>query len=202
MVHYTDPKTRAKLWGYGVIPSSPDVLRWFKPLLQLQPKSTESQQPGIHLKDTSGTASARPLEDLYKGLSLSGSASNIPEFVASHLYETAQTLQKLQISPITVVADYLKSIREITILDMERSFGLEVTRSSNVEYVLTIPTTWNDCAKELLVEAAEGAGFGSHRDSFHLISEPECAAVHTLNAMQPNHFKARALHRFSHIYHD
>lgn len=202
LVRYTDPKTRAKLWGYEVIPNSPGVLRWFKPLLQLQLKSTESQQLGTHLKDTPGTASERPLEDLFNGLSMSGNTSNIQAFIVPHVQEMAKTLLKLQISPITVVTDYLKSIREITILDMESSFGVQVVRNSNVEYVLTIPTTWDDCAKERLVEAAEGAGFGPHRQSFHLISEPECAAVHTLNAMQPNHIKARALHRFSHIYLD
>ena len=132
---------------------------------------------------------------------MSENVSNIPAFIAPRVYETAQTLQKLQISPVTVVTDYLQSIRETTIFDMERSVSVPVLHDTNVEYVLTIPATWSESAKELLVQAAEGAGFGLHRESFHLISEPECAAVHTLNVMQPNNLKARILNCFSHIYH-
>ncbi|KAF8542373.1 hypothetical protein BDD12DRAFT_876723 [Trichophaea hybrida] len=79
----------------------------------------------------------------------------------------------------------------MTTINMGKTYGGQIIDSSKVEYVLTVPATWSDPVKALLVKAAEGAGFGTHRENFNLISEPECAAVYTLNAMQPNNFKAR-----------
>jgi hypothetical protein len=37
-----------------------------------------------------------------------------------------------------------------------------------------------------MVQAAQKAGFGSHRVNFNLVSEPESAAAYTLKAIQPN----------------
>jgi molecular chaperone DnaK (HSP70) len=104
--------------------------------------------------------------------------------------KTVQTLQQLQIPPVTVVSDFLKSVLEITTASIKRTYGAQLVRDSTVEYVLTIPAIWSDSAKALMVQAAESAGFGSHRDDFNLVSEPESAAAYTLKTIQLNNLNA------------
>jgi molecular chaperone DnaK (HSP70) len=87
------------------------------------------------------------------------------------------------------VSDFLKSVLEITKSSIERTYDTRFVYDSTVEYVLTIPAIWSDSAKSLMVQAAESAGFGSHRDDFNLVSEAESAAAYTLKAIQPNNLK-------------
>ena len=60
--------------------------------------------------------------------------------------------------------------------------------STSLEFVLTVPAVWSDAAKNATLQAAEQAGIGS-RHNLKLISEPEAAAVYTLQAMQPSHLR-------------
>jgi len=137
------------------------------------------------------------------GLWLSGtSLINSQVFTSPHTspaHQTACKLQELQISPVTVASDFLKSVLELTKASMEIAYGSKLVRDSKVEYILTIPAIWSDSAKALMVKAAENAGFGSHRVDFNLISEPECAAAYTLKSTEPNNLKARVLYCFNHI---
>jgi molecular chaperone DnaK (HSP70) len=109
-------------------------------------------------------------------------------------HETAWKLQKLQLSLVTVVSDFLKSVLEITKTSIEATYDSKFACDSNIEYLLTVPAMWSDSSKKIMIEAAEGAGFGSHRHDFHLISEPECAVAYTLRAIQPDHLNARVHH--------
>jgi len=115
---------------------------------------------------------------------------------------TAQILQKLQISPVTVVSDFLKSVLETTKANIKYSYGTDNIRACGMEYVLTVPAIWSDSAKAQMVKAAESAGFGSHQEDFHFISEHECVAAHNLKAIAPNYLKARLLHHIGHVNRD
>jgi hypothetical protein len=99
-------------------------------------------------------------------------------------------LRGLQISPVTVVADFLSSVLKVTTESIERTYQTLWVRESTVEYVLTVPAIWSDSAKNLMVQAAGKAGFGTHRVDFNLISEPESAAAYTLKAIEPNDLNA------------
>ena len=88
---------------------------------------------------------------------------------------TAMALKELGISPVTAVADFLSSVRELTIGSIERCYGWRMGGGRKT-YVLTVPASWTDAGKNHMVEAVEKAGFGSHRVDFHLVSEAEAAA--------------------------
>jgi molecular chaperone DnaK (HSP70) len=116
-------------------------------------------------------------------------------------HKAASKLQQLQISAVSVVSDFLKSVLEITKASIERTYSTRFARDSKVEYVITIPAGWSDSAKALMVQAAESAGFGSYRHDFNFFSEPESAAAYTLSVIKPNYLKA-SIHRFEYIHKD
>lgn len=197
VIRYINPQTRAKQWGYEVVgtATSAEQLRWFKLLLQ---EST-------HLSGTPRTSSAKPLNSDFNTLSLLGNKFISQTFTPPPVTParvTAQILQKLQISPVTVVSDFLKSVLETTKANIKNCYGAGYIRACGMEYVLTVPAIWSDSAKAQMVKAAEGAGFGSHQEDFHFISEHECVAAYTLNAIAPNNLKARLLHHLGHVNRD
>jgi len=100
--------------------------------------------------------------------------------------ETAERLQRHGLSPVDAVTDFLKSVLELTEENMNRTYG-HWARESKRLFIMTVPAMWGDYAKALMIQAAENAGFGTHRIDFKLISEPESAASYTLKAIQPNH---------------
>ncbi|KAF8536961.1 hypothetical protein BDD12DRAFT_848723 [Trichophaea hybrida] len=185
-IRYTDVRTRTYQWGYEVTNTdSAESLRWFKLLLPENLKPTLSPQHGIRLNDTLRPTSAKPLNFCINRLSL----SNSPEFTppaTTPAQQTARKLQELHISPVMVVSDFLGSVLKTTKNSIESTYPSDLVRNSKVEYVLTVPATWSDSARALMVKAAKGAGFGTHRDNFNLISESESAAVYTLKVIQPN----------------
>lgn len=99
---------------------------------------------------------------------------------------TAQILKELDIATVTVVTDFLSAVRETTVASIERTYKKQWVGESTIDYILTVPAIWSDSAKNIMIQAAEAAGFGAHRNGFHLISEPEAAAAYTLKAIQPN----------------
>ena len=98
-------------------------------------------------------------------------------------------------SPVTVVTDFLRLVREVTEESIEDMYGAAVLRSSKLEYVLPVPAIWSNSAKARMVEAAEGAGYGLHRTDFSLIGEPESAAAYVLREIK-NNLKVSAHFRF------
>jgi hypothetical protein len=102
--------------------------------------------------------------------------------------ETAARLQLHQLSPVDAVTDFLKSVLELTEENMNRTYG-EWARESRRLIIMTVPAMWGNYAKALMIQAAENAGFGTHRIDFKLVSEPESAASYTLKAIQPNRLK-------------
>ncbi|KAF8244868.1 hypothetical protein K440DRAFT_646743 [Wilcoxina mikolae CBS 423.85] len=193
VIRYTNIQTscRSYQWGYEVSDrDSADSLRWFKLFLQEQAKpiATLPYQRVIHLRDGLGTTSTKPPNSCFNGLSLSNSPAFTPPAITP-AQQTARKLQELQISPVTVVSDFLKSVLETTKTSIERTYDVNWVRKSKVEYVLTVPTMWSDSAKALMIEAAERAGFGTHRDDFNLICESESIAAdlisYKITAMEP-----------------
>jgi molecular chaperone DnaK (HSP70) len=90
--------------------------------------------------------------------------------------KTALQLRSLNIRPVEVVTDFLSSVRKISVDSIERAYERDWVGGSKISYVLTVPAIWNDSAKNLMVKAAEKAGYGRHRVDFNLVSEPEAAA--------------------------
>ncbi|KAF8245501.1 actin-like ATPase domain-containing protein [Wilcoxina mikolae CBS 423.85] len=191
VIHY-NRRTGEKKWGYEVVnASSSDALRWFKLLLQDQSKPTESYERDTHSRDAQRTT-ARRLNSQLDRLTLSGNTATHSAFAppaTTPAHDTAHTLENLKISPVTVVSDFLRLVRDITKTSINRTYGAEFVRGSKVEYVLTIPAIWSNLARARMVEAAEIAGFGSHRAEFNLIGEPESAAVYALKEIQANALK-------------
>jgi hypothetical protein len=109
-------------------------------------------------------------------------ASDTPIFVL----ETAERLQRHRLSLVDAVTDFLKSVLELIEENMTRTYR-EWAHESRRLIIMTVPAIWGDYAKALMTQAAENAGFGTHRVDFKLISEPESAASYTLKAIQPNH---------------
>ncbi|KAF8243757.1 actin-like ATPase domain-containing protein [Wilcoxina mikolae CBS 423.85] len=197
-IAYTDLTSRTKKWGYEVQATTqrgrrgtkPEPLKWFKLLLQRQASGAGTDQ-------TSARGSSRrfsrsdlttQLEDLSL-LGVRGPSTSFSHPKATPADKTARKLQEFEIAPVTVVTDFLRSVLEITKASMERTYDAQWVRSSTTEYVLTVPAIWSDAAKALMIDAAEAAGFGTHRENFNFIGEPESAAAYTLRAIQPNHLK-------------
>lgn len=84
----------------------------------------------------------------------------------------------------TVVAEYLRALFAHTKDILVRRYGEHFVSITKLDIVLTVPAVWSDAAKDATLKAAEAAGMGSN---IGLISEPEAAAVYTLQAIQPNH---------------
>ena len=198
-VVYYDPQNGTIAWGYEVVnagPGSEDVLRWFKLSLQNQSKPTERYTSSPYAQKTH-------FNSQFEELTLSSESSNTlnsttftsPNITPAH--NTARSLRNTNKAPVTVVSDFLRLVREVTEKRIEDACGAAVLRSSKLEYVLTIPAIWSNSAKAQMVEAAEGAGYGSHRTGFNLIGEPESAAVYVLREIA-NNLKVSAHFRFHH----
>ena len=209
-VQYTDPITRRKQWGYeisagggggsirssGRASASPDVLKWFKLLLQERPTGpirAKGPAPPGSGSGSSGSSSSSGLESLFGRLGTAELSSTFMPPSVTPAQRTAGMLQKANLTPVTVVTDFLKAVRETALASIEGAYGSEWTRSTRKEYVLTVPAIWSDAAKSLMVQAAQDAGFGVHRVDFNLISEPEAAAAYTLRAIQPNNLEVSSL---------
>jgi len=194
-IHYTNHRTRAKKWGYEtstVIKGTPipDPLKWFKLLLQEGSTQSSRLQAGtFSQRGYRGPVASRGLESMFGSLGLSttgGSptAFNPPAITPAH--KTAEKLQSLNMSAVTVVTDFLSAVRTTTVNSIEQTYDAEWVRELKIEYVLTVPAIWSDSAKSLMVQAAKAAGYGNHRVDFNLVSEPEAAAAYALKVIQPN----------------
>jgi molecular chaperone DnaK (HSP70) len=133
---------------------------------------------------------------MFGGLGLSATRTSSATFnppTTTPAHKTAQKLQLLNMSAVTVVTDFLSAVRTTTIESIERTYDAEWVQESKIEYVLTVPAIWSDSAKSLMVQAAKEAGFGTHRVDFNLVSEPEAAAAHALRVIQPHNLNVSRL---------
>jgi hypothetical protein len=113
-----------------------------------------------------------------------------PSDTPIQVLETADRLQRHGLSLVDTITDFLKSVLELIEENMNRAYG-HWAREAKRLFIMTVPAMWEDYAKALMIQAAENAGFGTHRIDFKLISEPESAASYTLKAIQPNHLNVK-----------
>ncbi|PHH59441.1 hypothetical protein CDD81_3201 [Ophiocordyceps australis] len=103
-------------------------------------------------------------------------------------YDTAAQLQRSNKQVVDVVSDYLTQLQQHTRAILARRYGEAFVAAAQIDYVLTCPAVWSDAAKNTTLLAAERAGMG-RQSEIQMISEPEAAAVYTLNAIQANCLK-------------
>lgn len=179
-------------WGYQIANGQADRLQWFKLLLQhpdgvpdtpIVPLPTSSilgeSLCNLSIDDT------EPRED---------SDARLPEFeppAVTPAVRASKRLTELGIEPVTVVEDFLKGVRQVTLDAIRNTFGKEMVEMNDLEWILSVPAIWSDSAKDLMVKAARGAGFGRHWKDFYLVGEPEAAAAYTLKAIQSHGLKVR-----------
>lgn len=86
-------------------------------------------------------------------------------------------------SVATVVCDFLRRLYSHFMNIVERHIPAQVLAGIPIEFWFTVPALWSDEARDLTLQAATKAGFGSRPyDTINLIPEPEAAAIFTLQA--------------------
>ena len=186
-VHYTNPLTREKTWGYEIPKFNKEIqpLKWFKLLLQ----DTTTTHSGLPSDDNPFNQFSSQVGDLSRGVAgmalvptwsvMSASSSTapfVPPSGATPAQQTALRLRQLGIQPVEVITDFLAAVHKISVESIERAYEKDWVRGAKITYVLTVPAIWTDPAKALMVQAAEAAGYGDHRVGFNLVSEPEAAS--------------------------
>lgn len=184
-LHYTDPAAQTRVWGYEIQPTGRKAvapLKWFKLLLQ---ERMMDESGGAAVERPSGN---NPFRNNSNGNGKSAVPFSYPQSDKKRTPadETAEVLTKLNIPAVTVVSHFLQGLRATTLESINSTLmGQEFIKQSKFLWVLTIPAIWSDHAKNYMVQAAEAAGYGKHREDFHFVSEPEAGAVYTLRAIQP-----------------
>jgi len=215
-LEYTKPDA---IWGYQVsettVTPTSQPLKWFKLLLQkrdpyLRPASEEKGQG--EPADLDGAMSTTNVEtDQVFGLAerLGGlgllqflrrtpvltpaAASLAPSLAVTPQQKTREILTKLDVSTVTVVADFLTHIRETTLESVKRTYWMVEHLEPKVEWIVTVPALWDDHAKYSMAQAARKAGFGDRSIDFELISEPECGATYSLDVIQQHYLSVSTL---------
>ena len=108
----------------------------------------------------------------------------LPAFVSKS--EMQKLLAESGKDAVAVVGDYLSEIYKHTQEQLTRGYGALFMRTTDIQWILTVPAIWSDAAKDATLTAARKSGMGPE---LTLISEPEAAAVYTLQAIQPNNLK-------------
>ncbi|KAI5776136.1 hypothetical protein EDC01DRAFT_506796 [Geopyxis carbonaria] len=214
LLHYSSVASSEYDWGFQIkrgVRNAPQPLAWFKLLLQHEDgviPSTHTAASSAHTPPPdSPTPNASPNPDsmvsLFEQFMLASPEGHravldqrLPDprwnesaadTGASPAQLTKQMLDGLGITADRVVTDYLTALRVHAYEVICRNYGRESVESCRVKYVLTIPAIWSDRAKNRMVRAVSDAGYGVHRQDFHLIGEPEAAAAYVLRTLQPNH---------------
>ncbi|KAL7266521.1 hypothetical protein RUND412_010931, partial [Rhizina undulata] len=195
---------RRHQWGHGIVPRGRkdiEPLKWFKLLLHDRNPFARGEiyEKGVNARDTSSSRLPQNIESMFAAISLAQSGSSDRIRLIADLEErvtrttaarTAVLLTQMNLPPVEVVTDYLRSLREHAMSVIKRRFHSEFIRSTKTEYVLTVPAVWSDSAKALTVQAARNMGFGEHEVDFNLIGEPEAAAAYTLREIEKETLKA------------
>ncbi|MCJ1470578.1 hypothetical protein MMC07_009224 [Pseudocyphellaria aurata] len=84
-----------------------------------------------------------------------------------------------------MVTDYLTALREHAERVLCHKLPEGALFSSPLEFVITVPAVWSNAAQSKTRACAEKAGMGLG-SGLHIISEPEAAAMYTLDAMDPH----------------
>jgi molecular chaperone DnaK (HSP70) len=112
------------------------------------------------------------------------SNQRIPSFVSRS--EMQNQLRQSGKDVQTALSDYLTEVIKHARQTLSDRYGQYFLSTTRLEFVLTVPAIWSDTAQRATKAVAERAGI---REEIRMISEPEAAAVYTLQAIQPNHLK-------------
>lgn len=107
----------------------------------------------------------------------------MPSFVSQS--DMQEQLRRSGKDAVTAVGDYLTELVKHARDTLTRRYGELFISTTRLEFVLTVPAIWSDDAKDATLRAARKAGM----ENIRMISEPEAAAVYTLQAIQPNHLR-------------
>jgi Hsp70 protein len=88
--------------------------------------------------------------------------------------------------PVRLTTDFLKCLRKHAYEILKLKLGKGVVDSTPLDFVLTVPACWAEAAQDRTIACASAAGMGSN---VRIVSEPESAAVYTLDAMDPHNLK-------------
>ena len=108
----------------------------------------------------------------------------IPNYVSKVNME--KQMQRYGKTAQTVVAEYLTELFKHAKERLVKRYGEYFVKTTRIEVVLTVPAMWSDAAKDATLNAAKQAGMGPN---IKMISEPEAAAVYTVQSIQPNHLR-------------
>ncbi|OXV06305.1 hypothetical protein Egran_05928 [Elaphomyces granulatus] len=86
-------------------------------------------------------------------------------------------------SPEELTRLYLSYLYTHMKYSLEKSLSASTVWSTPIDYVITVPAIWTEAAKQKTLTAAEKAGFKSSKKTY-LVSEPEAAAIYTLNNLR------------------
>jgi hypothetical protein len=110
---------------------------------------------------------------------------------SSFLNKAKTKLLELGITPEQAVADYLSLLWDHTMSSMKRARGAGAVDGLPLKVVLTVPAIWKPYAHEKMRNAARAAGILNPRPcgetTLKLVSEPEAAALATLNEFRACH---------------
>ena len=185
-LEYTEPEIT---WGYKASATANNPrskpLKWFKLLLQERnaPSSVSKNRvgpTGWPLQREGMDTALAEVNELFGELGISPWVT--PE------QETRKMLCELNITPVKLIADFLEKIRETTMASIKRTYWMQAEMGTKVEWIVSVPAIWNDAAKNSMIQAAKQAGLGERGVDFELISEPECGATYSLDAIQPHNF--------------
>jgi len=123
-------------------------------------------------------------------LELDPSHSNIPSTLAAKYPSTTASPPGYDgdVSSEKLVTDYLKALRQTAENALHKKLPARILVTTPREWIITIPAIWSDSAKQKMRTCAESAGMGSG-SQLHIISEPEAAAIYTLQAVDPPHLQ-------------
>jgi molecular chaperone DnaK (HSP70) len=91
-------------------------------------------------------------------------------------------------TPVEIAADFLRQLKDHLIANLDQKYGSELWRTLPITFAVTVPAVWSDAAKDRTLQAFQKAGFDSKELPLLckqiLTTEPEAAAIHTINAMR------------------
>ncbi|KAH2747986.1 hypothetical protein KXW10_007159 [Aspergillus fumigatus] len=122
-----------------------------------------------------------PFAEAFQGIKLLLDESQEIKYAPS--LASGALLKKYKKDAVQVTADYLNRLVSHAKSILQRRFDIG-PHDMNLRFVLTVPATWSDKAKDKTLSAAIKASIQPQDVS--LISEPEAAALYALRAIQPN----------------
>ena len=90
--------------------------------------------------------------------------------------------------PVDIIATYLAHVKAHLLTNLDNKYGKELWKTLPITLVMTVPAVWSDAAKDATLQAFAKAGFNAtdlpELKRIILITEPEAAAIHTIQSLR------------------